>query len=167
MKTLLLTLALGILLCIALPRDRGSASTAVSKNSGQELAKAETNSSRPSNRFQKSRTDFSSRMALHRPRSRFGLLHTPEFSDDVRQAWVSHYASKLVPGSDWATAIAVDASGNVYVTGNITNPPFGLDYLTVNMILLTGRSGKSVMTVKTVSMTWLSRSNWMHWAMST
>lgn len=70
-------------------------------------------------------------MALHRPRSRLGLLHTPEFSDDVRQAWVSHYASKLVPGSDWATAIAVDASGNVYVTGNITNPPFGLDYLTV------------------------------------
>jgi len=131
MKTLLLTCALGMLFYMALPRDRGRASTSISKNPWQKLAKAETNSSRRTNPYQKGRTGFSNRMALHRPHNLFGPTQTSGFSDSMRQAWVSHYASRLLPGSDAAAAIAVDASGNAYVTGYIMNPPFGLDYLTV------------------------------------
>jgi hypothetical protein len=38
-------------------------------------------------------------------------------SDSVQVAWVSYYASGLAPPSDIGWAIAVDESGNVYVTG--------------------------------------------------
>ena len=35
----------------------------------------------------------------------------------VQEAWVAHYSSYLVPSVDNATALAIDASGNVYVAG--------------------------------------------------
>lgn len=49
----------------------------------------------------------------------------------VQEAWVRHYSSGLVPGAEYATAIAVDKSGNVYVTGYSPNVPFGYDYVTI------------------------------------
>ncbi|MER3524535.1 MAG: hypothetical protein C4326_10845, partial [Ignavibacteria bacterium] len=53
-------------------------------------------------------------------------------ADTVIEAWVRHYASGLAPGSDNATAIAVDGVGNVYVTGHSSSTsPFGTDYYTV------------------------------------
>ena len=48
----------------------------------------------------------------------------------VRTAWVRHYVSGL-PGYDVATALAVDDSGNVYVTGYSSNLALGMDYFTV------------------------------------
>jgi len=63
------------------------------------------------------------------PRSKQPLqLQNP--SDDVQEVWVSRYASGLAASSDAATAIAVDGSGNVYVTGLSSSLPFGVDYFT-------------------------------------
>jgi len=66
---------------------------------------------------------FDSNPSLHPGQS-------PRLSDDVQEAWVSRYGSGLAPGFEGATGVAVDGSGNVYVTGYSTNRPFGLDYLT-------------------------------------
>jgi uncharacterized delta-60 repeat protein len=54
-----------------------------------------------------------------------------ELSAGVDTAWVRHYASGLAPSDDEATAIAVDGSGNTYVTGSNVIFPSGHDYLTV------------------------------------
>jgi uncharacterized delta-60 repeat protein len=51
--------------------------------------------------------------------------------DSVRIAWVREYASQQAASWDEATAIATDASGNVYVTGSGTKLPFGTDYVTI------------------------------------
>ncbi|UCE19320.1 MAG: SBBP repeat-containing protein, partial [Gemmatimonadota bacterium] len=69
------------------------------------------------------------RGSLHR-RS-FQSCYRPITPEDMETAWVSHYASGLLPSQDVATAIAVDGAGNVYVTGYSSNPPFGMDYITV------------------------------------
>ncbi len=53
------------------------------------------------------------------------------FSDCVQPLWVSHYASGLIPVDDNAQAVAVDGSGNVYVTGSSEGSGTYSDYATV------------------------------------
>ena len=52
------------------------------------------------------------------------------YAATVRQAWVARYNG---PGNldDVARPIAVDRSGNVYITGYSEDPTNGLDYLTI------------------------------------
>jgi uncharacterized delta-60 repeat protein len=64
-------------------------------------------------------------------RNAAGSNEAQSFSNDVPVAWVNHYASQSLAGIDNATALAIDGSGNVYVTGNGTGSPFGTVYLTV------------------------------------
>jgi uncharacterized delta-60 repeat protein len=64
--------------------------------------------------------------------------------DNVQEAWVRHYGSGLVPGTDYVTAIAADKSGNVYVTGYTPTVPFGYDYTTVKY----DATGKKVWSAK-------------------
>lgn len=52
-------------------------------------------------------------------------------SDSVQEAWVRHYASGLSPSSDQVTAMVIDDSGNVYVTGCSDSTFTGFDYLTI------------------------------------
>jgi uncharacterized delta-60 repeat protein len=52
-------------------------------------------------------------------------LHSQVFED-----WASYYASGLLPGSDYTTAIATDGNGNVFVTG-ISQNRLSTDYLTI------------------------------------
>ncbi|MDZ7262317.1 MAG: SBBP repeat-containing protein [candidate division KSB1 bacterium] len=58
-------------------------------------------------------------------------VQRPSYSGGVDTAWVRHYASGLIPGDDGATAMAVDGSGNVYVTGYSLGLGIGYDYATV------------------------------------
>jgi uncharacterized delta-60 repeat protein len=46
------------------------------------------------------------------------LITNPSFSDGVQEAWVSHYASRMVFQDDFACAIAIDGYGNIYVAGS-------------------------------------------------
>ncbi len=50
---------------------------------------------------------------------------------DVREEWVRHYGSGYAPAYDEPAAIAVDNSGNIYITGSSSSKPYGMDYLTV------------------------------------
>lgn len=51
--------------------------------------------------------------------------------DSVGIEWINGYASTLIPSLDYASAIATDESGNIYVTGYSTSP-FGFrDYATI------------------------------------
>jgi len=59
------------------------------------------------------------------------LSETQSFSDSVQALWVSHYASGFLPVEDRATAVAVDGSGNVYVTGYSRGSSTSDDYATV------------------------------------
>ena len=53
------------------------------------------------------------------------------FEDKVQTAWIRNCAAGLAPTVNLATAVAVDDSGNIYVTGGSTKLPFGYDFLTV------------------------------------
>jgi len=53
------------------------------------------------------------------------------FSDSVQALWVRHYASGLIPVNDYAYAVAVDGSGNVYVTGYSYGSGTSTDYATI------------------------------------
>ncbi len=59
------------------------------------------------------------------------LGQSQSLSDGVQEEWVRQYASGLAQGYDEATAMAVDESGNVYVTGYSSGLPFGADYFTI------------------------------------
>lgn len=52
-------------------------------------------------------------------------------ADSAQIGWIRHYASQLAPSWDEAYAVAIDGSGNVYVTGASTKLPYGLDCLTI------------------------------------
>ena len=49
----------------------------------------------------------------------------------VREEWARIYESRTLPSWDYATDLAVDKEGNVYVTGYSTNMPHGTDYYTI------------------------------------
>ena len=57
-------------------------------------------------------------------------MHTISGSG-VDTAWVRHYGSGLIPSADAAVAVAVDASGNVYVTGYSYGSGTSYDYATI------------------------------------
>jgi uncharacterized delta-60 repeat protein len=42
----------------------------------------------------------------------------PAIPDDVKEQWVRHYESRLIPNVSAATSIATDSAGNIYVGGN-------------------------------------------------
>jgi len=52
-------------------------------------------------------------------------------SGGVEEVWVRHFASGGAPATDDAIGVAVDAAGNIYVTGYSSGLPHGVDYLTI------------------------------------
>ena len=57
---------------------------------------------------------------------------TPTASaDSARLVWMRHFVSNGASSIDMANDVAVDATGNTYVTGKCETPGTGIDYLTV------------------------------------
>jgi uncharacterized delta-60 repeat protein len=63
---------------------------------------------------------------------------------NINEAWVKYYASNIVPSEDNVADIAIDNSGNVYVTGNSNKSQTGRDFLTVKY----NSSGVQLWTVR-------------------
>ncbi len=51
--------------------------------------------------------------------------------DSANTAWVRYYGSGLAQGDDVPKAIAVDSSGNVFVTGSSTISPYSTEFYTI------------------------------------
>ena len=72
------------------------------------------------------------------------LALSPRRTDDAQEAWVRHYASKLVPSIEGANAIALDGHGNAYVAGYSMTAQSDQDYFTIKY----DASGKIVWTAR-------------------
>jgi len=68
---------------------------------------------------------------IYNPTERLPILNEKTFIETPQTAWVQHYGSGLKHSYDYATKIAVDNAGYIYVTGTSTKLPFGTDYLTI------------------------------------
>jgi hypothetical protein len=67
-------------------------------------------------------------------------MSRPVFGQSVDTAWVRRYNGSA-NGDDWAEAMAVDNSGNVYVTGYSYDSMTSNDYATESIILTVTLSG--------------------------
>ena len=52
-------------------------------------------------------------------------------ADTITTAWIKHYGSGVAPALDIAYSLAVDGSGNIYVTGGSWGSETGMDYATI------------------------------------
>jgi uncharacterized delta-60 repeat protein len=60
-----------------------------------------------------------------------GIVQHTSPTDSVQEVWVRSLASSNIPSGDWATALVVDDSGNVIVTGQSDSTFSGYDYVTI------------------------------------
>src|SRR5277367_3513291 len=54
-----------------------------------------------------------------------------ECSAQIQQAWVARYKNGITNGTNQAVKMALDASGNIYVTGFSQNANSNLGYVTI------------------------------------
>ena len=118
------------------PLSRGSIQATHDALTRFEVEKSHTNFEPHSERWAHRNGTFGKRCFdnLHDRKELFASpFHSSQhhITGDVDSAWVRHYASGLAPSNDIAYAIAVDDSGNFYVTGTIDNLPFAIDGFTL------------------------------------